>query len=754
MATVILESGIQMEIAQVMYDFVRDESAKGTRWSADDIFQMLGSLVEEFAPRNRDLLEKRSEFQSKIDEYYTKKRGAGWTPNAASADQDARDLAEFLVEVGYLSPEGQIDFRMTVPQLDPDMDQNGPELVTPVTNASMAVGGANARWGSLYDAYFLSDIRPEIDRDSQRTQRLRMVVEDTNAFLDNYVAGWEEGAVFGDITGYSLSPNSQGNQDLVGHTSDGKQIGLREPNKFLGYNLDEQGQLSEFFLEDNGLKIQFLLYEGGKVNEENGQFKDLIVESAITNIVDFEDAVAIVDADDMVLALRNYLGLIRGDLQGYGSRGNLKAINSDLPYTDTAGNQKRLKATSLMSVRNVSLHMYTDMVTVGGAEIPERILGVFLTTLIACSHDKGSNGENADPGGTALPVRGPNSRRGYVYQVAPKLQTAEEVAEQVRLFQAIESKLGIPEGTILIGIMNEELGMTLQLQEALKASQSRTFFTNTGFLDRTGSQIRVQMQAGPVDLRDDLTQGIFNTSYERHNVDVSVRAGLHKRGKIGKGMQVRNRAMAEMLEKKIDHPRTGGNTAWVPAPYPSDIHSMHYHMVDVDEVQRSIEDTPPANISRQSLLTFPMLDPNKLQAPETAQEQLLRYAHSMLAYVEPWVHRGIGCSGVPNFDHIEEMKDRATERIDGAIIANWLLHGVVSRRDIEESLKKAAEVVDEQNASQPDYAPMMDTPEKRDNVLTNPAVAAVLQIVDEALASPSAYVEPPLFKNRKMVKAS
>ena len=754
MATVILESGIQMEIAQVLYDFVRDEAAKGIRWSADDIFQMLGSLVEEFAPRNRDLLEKRSEFQAGIDEYYTEKRGAGWTPSAASADQDARDLAEFLVEVGYLSPEGQIDFRMTVPQLDPEMDQNGPELVTPVTNASMAIGGANARWGSLYDAYFLSDIRPEIDRDSQRPQRLRMVVEDTNAFLDSYVAGWEEGAVFGDITAYSLSPNSQGNQDLVGHTSDGKQIGLREPNKFFGYNQDEQGQLSEFFLEDNGLKIQFLLYEGGKVNEENGQFKDLIVESAITNIVDFEDAVAIVDADDMVLALRNYLGLIRGDLQGYGSRGNHKAINSDLPYTDTAGNQKRLKATSLMSVRNVSLHMYTDMVTVGGAEIPERILGVFLTTLIACSHDKGSNGENADPGGTALPVRGPNSGRGYVYQVAPKLQTAEEVAEQVRLFQAIESKLGIPEGAILIGIMNEELGMTLQLQEALKASQSRTFFTNTGFLDRTGSQIRVQMQAGPVDLRDDLTQGIFNTSYERHNVDVSVRAGLHKRGKIGKGMQVRNRAMAEMLEKKIDHPRTGGNTAWVPAPYPSDIHSMHYHMVDVDEVQRSIEDTPPANISRQSLLTFPLLDPNKLQAPETAQEQLLRYAHSMLAYVEPWVHRGIGCSGVPNFDHIEEMKDRATERIDGAIIANWLLHGVVSQQDIQNSLRQAAEMLDRQHSGQPDYVALADTPEKREHLVSHPAVAAVLEIVEEALTSPSAYVEPPLFKNRKMVKAS
>ena len=754
MATATLESGAHMDIAQVLYDFVRDEAVKGTRWSVDEILQILGSLIEEFAPRNRELLGKRTEFQGRIDEYYTRKRAADWTPSAGSAEQDAADLAEFLVEIGYLSPQSTLDFQMTVPQLDPEMGQNGPELVTPVTNASMAVGGANARWGSLYDAYFLSDIHPDINRDAQRPQRLRMVVEDTNAFLDSYVAEWEQSAVFGQMTRYSLTVNSQGVHELVGHTIDGEQVGLRETEKFIGFNLDGTGELEEFFLEDHGLRLQFQLYEGGKVSEENGQFKDLKVESAITNIVDFEDAVAIVDADDMVLALRNYLGLIRGDLQAYSSRGILKTINSDLAYSDTRGERRSLKATSLMSVRNVSLHMYTDMVTVAGQEIPERILGVFLTTLIACSHDNGSNGENTGLGGTSMPVRGPNSGRGYVYQVAPKLQTAEEVAEQVRLFQAIESKLGIPEGTVLIGIMNEELGMTLQLQEALKASQSRAFFTNTGFLDRTGSQIRVQMQAGPVDLRDDLTQGIFNTSYERHNVDISIRAGLHKRGKIGKGMQVRNRAMAEMLEKKIDHPRTGGNTAWVPAPYPSDIHSMHYHMVNVDEVQRSIEDTPAANISRQALLTFPLLDREKVQSPETVQEQLLRYAHSMLAYVEPWVHRGIGCSGVPNFDQIEEMKDRATERIDGAIIANWKLHGVVSQQDLEESLRKAAEVVDQQNASQPGYVALMDTADKRGNVLKNPAVTTVMQIIDEALSSSSAYVEPPLFNNRKMVKQS
>ena len=746
MTTVTLESGASVEIAQVLYDFVKDEALKGTHWSADEVFKVLGELVEEFGPRNRELLDKRAQFQRQVDDYYNQKRTDGWTPTTGSAEEDAADLEKFLVEIGYLAPENPLDFRMTVPQLDPEMDQNGPELVTPVTNASMAVGGANARWGSLYDAYFLSDIHPEIDRDAQRPQRLRMVVDDTNAFLDNHVVAWEGGVHFNDIARYSLAAGPEGRQELAGHTKDGRQVRLADRDKFIGYNLDGQGQLAEFFLEDNGLKLQCQLYEGGKVDENNGQFRDLVVESAVTNIVDFEDAVAIVDAEDMVIALRNYLGLIRGDLRAFGSRGNLKTINPDIKYTDALGHQQTLKATSLMSVRNVSLHMYTDMVTVGGREVPERILGVLLTTFIASAHDKGSEG------GSDMPARGPNSGKGYVYQVAPKLQTAEEVAEQVRLFQSVEEKLGIPEGSILIGIMNEELGMTLQLQDALKASQSRAFFTNTGFLDRTGSQIRVQMQAGPVDLRDDLTQSSFNTSYERHNVDVSIRAGLHKQGKIGKGMQVRNRAMAEMLERKIDHPRTGGNTAWVPAPYPSDIHSMHYHMVDVDEVQRSMEDTPALNISRRSLLTFPLLDRDKVQDPERVRDQLLRYTHSMLAYVEPWVHRGIGCSGVPNFDQVEEMKDRATERIDGAIIANWKLHGVVIQQDIEDALRRAAEIVDEQNAGNPDYVPLIDTPEKRANVLADPAVSAVLQIVDEALSSPSAYVEPPLFQNRKLVK--
>jgi malate synthase len=341
-----------------------------------------------------------------------------------------------------------------------------------------------------------------------------------------------------------------------------------------------------------------------------------------------------------------------------------------------------------------------------------------------------------------------------VYQVTPKLQTAEEVAEQVRIFEAIESRLSLTPGVILIGIMNEELGMTLQLSDALRAAQGRTFFTNTGFLDRTGSQIRAQMHAGPVDLRDDLTQETFNISYERHNVDVSLRAGVNRHGKIGKGMQVRNRAMAEMLERKIDHPRTGGNTAWVPAPYPSDLHSMHYHMIDVAEVQRVILDSASDPVARRTLLTFPLLKQAKFEAPGVRQDAVLRYAHSMVAYVEPWVRRGIGCSGVPNFDGIEEMKDRATERIDGAILANWRLHGVIDQSDVEKAITGAAEVVDNQSAGAAGYEPLADTPEKREALLSNPAIIAVLQIIDDALSSPSAYVEPALSRNRLAVKAS
>ena len=754
MTTLMLPSGASVEIDEVLYAFVRDEVVPATGRTVEEVFSILGELVLQFDPRNRELLAKRADRQSRIDEYYLEKRKAGWEPTAESAAKDAAEFGQFLVHEGYLEPENSsettVEFSMTTPQLDLEMSQNGPELVTPVNNASMAVGGANARWGSLYDAYFLSDINPEIDREASRIERLRMVVDRTNEYLDSHLAQWENGLGFNDFVSYSARPNPDGRYELIGRTANGAESGLQDPAKFIGFNQHED-QLTEFFLEDNGLKIRFQLYEGGKVNEENGQFKDLVVESAVTTIVDFEDAVAIVDAEDMVLALRNYLGLIRGDIQAYSSRGALKTMNSDIGFIDVYGAAQTMKGTSLMSVRNVSLHMYTDMVKVDGHQIPERILGVLLTTLIATAHDHGSDGA---PGSGHPPVRGPNSKKGYVYQVTPKLQTSEEVAEQVRFFEAVEDRLGLAKGAMLIGIMNEELGMTLQLAESLRAAQSRTFFTNTGFLDRTGSQIRVQTHAGPVDLRDDLTKSVFNTSYELHNVAVSLRAGVHNQGKIGKGMQVRNRAMAEMLEKKIDHPKSGGNTAWVPAPNPSHLHSMHYHMIDVDQVQRMMEDSPSPDISRRDLLTFPALEIEKLAEPEAKETLLLSYAHSMVAYVEPWVHRGIGCSGVPNFSQIEEMKDRATERIDGAIIANWKLHGVVSQQEIEDAVKKAAEILDQQNLGQPGYVPMTDTEEKRSGLLKEPVISAVLQIIDDALSSPSAYVEPALFRYRKAVKAA
>ena len=753
MAQLELASGSQVEVDDLLFQFVRDEVVPGTSWSAEDVFRHLGELVEEFDPPNRALLERRISVQQQIDDYYRGKRAGGWSPSQEAKEDDAAELEQFLIGIGYLHPDSPVDFEMTTPQLDAEMDLNGPELVTPVSNASMAVGGANARWGSLYDAYFLSDVHSEIDRQEQRPARLRMVVEETNAFIDRHVVQWENANGIGDIGSFSVRQSGNGGHELVGHTASGE-ARLQDPGRFFGFNLKANGDLDEFYLEDNGLRILFQLFDGGKVDEVNGQFRDLFVESAVTNIVDFEDAVAVVDAEDLVTSLRNYLGLVRGDLVGYGSRGNRKELNSDRTCTGADGLPRTLKATSLMSVRNVSLHMYTGIVKVDGQEISERMLGLLLTSLIATSHDKGSNGEERTDGSGPMPVRGPNSSRGMVYQVTPKLQTSDEVAEQVRLFEAIESRLGLTPGCILIGIMNEELGMTLQLADALRAAQSRVFFTNTGFLDRTGSQIRAQMHAGPVDLRDDLTQETFNISYERHNVDVSLRAGVNRHGKIGKGMQVRNRAMAEMLERKIDHPRTGGNTAWVPAPYPSDLHATHYHMIDVDEVQRVMMDSPALNIDRVSLLSFPLLKEEKVADPEVKANLTLRYAHSMVAYVEPWVRRGIGCSGVPNFDQIEEMKDRATERIDGAILANWRLHGVIDQSDVERAILGAAEVVDRQSAGTAGYEPMADTSEKREALLSNPAIVAVLEIIDDALSSPSAYVEPALFRNRLAVKAT
>ena len=756
MVQITTASGNSVHIDDQLYAFVRDEVLAGTERTVDEIFGTLAALITEFEPKNRELLTRRTENQTKIDSYYQEKRDGGWSPSPESADQDAQELEKFLESIGYISPQQTIDFQMATPQLDMEMDQNGPELVTPVTNASMAVGGANARWGSLYDAYFLSDIEPAIDKEEQRPARLDMVVQHTNAFLDEHVAQWEGNVSFNAIVSYSVEIDPNGNYRLLGRTSDGTTVGLQDAQKFAGFNLDATQDLQEFFLIDNGLRMEFQLYEGGKVNPDNGQFKDLMVESAITNIIDFEDAVTIVDAEDMVLALRNYLGIIRGDLKAYGSRGNLKTINSDKVSLDPHGQTQSFKGTSLMSVRNVSLHMYTDMVQVNGEDIPERILGVLLTTLIATSHDNGSQGSRTQDGSEHEPVqiRRPNSPKGYVYQVTPKLHTAEEVAEQIRLFKAIEARLGLANGTILIGIMNEELGMTLQLAESLQATEGRAFFINTGFLDRTGSQIRAQMHAGPVDLRDDLTQATYNTSYELHNVDVGIKTSVHKHGKIGKGMQVRNRAMAEMLERKITHPKTGGNTAWVPAPYPSDLHSMHYHMVDVDLVQRVMEDSPALNVERKSLLTFPLLDWSKVSDETTKNNLIQRYVHSMLAYAEPWINRGIGCSGVRNFDDIEEMKDRATERIDGAILANWRLHGVISQADIEKAVIQVAEIVDRQNADVEGFVPLVNPQQGEGEILQQPSVASVVEVINEALSSASGYVEPVLFRNRKSIKSS
>ena len=425
MAQFQLPSGNHIEVDDLLFDFVRDEVVPGTSLTADAVFRLLGELVEEFEPPNRALLEKRSSVQEQFDDYYRGKRESGWRPSRESQEHDAAELEQFLISIGYLRADHPVDFEMATPLLDGEMDLNGPELVTPVSNASMAVGGANARWGSLYDAYFLSDVHSEINRQEQRPARLRMVVEETNAFFDQHIVQWNGAGGIGDIQAFSVRQTAGGNYELVGRTAGGEAT-LSDPARFFGFNLADNGDLDEFYLEDNGLHIAFQLYEGGKVDEDNGQLRDIFVESAVTNIVDFEDAVAVVDAEDLVASLRNYLGLIRGDLVGYSSRGNRKTLNSDRTCTGADGQPRALKATSLMSVRNVSLHMYNGIVKVGGQEIPERMLGLLMTTLIATSHDRGSNGEARGDGSGAMPVRGPNSSRGMVYQVTPKLQTSRK----------------------------------------------------------------------------------------------------------------------------------------------------------------------------------------------------------------------------------------------------------------------------------------------------------------------------------------
>jgi len=712
-----------LKVSQELDNFLTDELLPGLDISPDAFWESFERVLDEFGPRNKELLAKRTEIQKTIDNWHISKKGS---------PHNHDEYVNFLKEIGYLLEEGD-DFEITTQNVDEEIALvAGAQLVVPIMNARFSLNATNARWGSLYDALYGTDMISEEEGAEKsgpyNPVRGNKVIEFSKNFLDESVP--LSSGKYADVTGFKIN---QGSLEIS--TSDQSSTELKDESQFIGFTGDSDNPSSILF-KNNNLHIEIEIDPEDSIGKDDpANIKDVCVESAVTAIQDLEDSVAAVDAEDKSLGYRNWLGLMKGDLKESFFKGGeemTRTLNEDRNYSDKNGQEITLPGRSVLLVRNVG-HLMTNpaILDESNNEVPEGIMDAMFTICIG-KHDLLKEGKQS------------NSRTGSIYIVKPKMHGPEEVKFTCDLFSKVEQELGLDPLTVKVGIMDEERRTTVNLKECIREASDRVIFINTGFLDRTGDEIHTSMEAGPVVPKAEMKQQPWIGAYEDWNVDIGLETGFKGRAQIGKGMWAMPDEMLGMYENKSMHPDAGANCAWVPSPTAATLHAIHYHQVSVSERQEKLASRTRADL--KDILSIPLLDNPESLTSEAIQAELDNNCQGILGYVVRWVDLGIGCSKVPDINNIGLMEDRATCRISSQHIANWIHHNLITEEQVEETMKKMALVVDRQNAGDPEYIAMGPD-------FKGISFSAALDLAVEGRTQPSGYTEPILHSKRLQVKS-